>query len=339
MKAPPTLQDVARRAGVTAMTASRALRNQRHVAAATRRKILEAAEHLGYRPNPMVVALMSGIRSRRQSAGFQILAFLTAFETRDGWWKRFPTIARFHEGARVRADQLGFKLEHFWVNEPGVNPARLSQILHARGIQGVVLAPAPTAGQRLDLDWDRFAGASLEFAFEQPKLHRASNDQFETVRLALAKAREAGCSRLGVVMQARDDERVNNHYRAAVLVDSDLHRTSRNIPPLLVAKPEFPAFRRWFEAHRPDAVISNASEPLDWMRKLKVRVPAAASFIHVNLLPEMRGKFAGVDQRSDLVGQAAVDIVAGQINRNERGVPASPRMTLVESDWVDGPTL
>ena len=54
-----TLREVARRAGVHAGTASRALNPQTRslVNAATATKVIAAAEELGYRPNPMARGL------------------------------------------------------------------------------------------------------------------------------------------------------------------------------------------------------------------------------------------------------------------------------------------
>lgn len=55
----PTLKDLAKAAGVSEMTASRAMRNAADVSPATRKKISEAAAHLGYVPNRIAGALAS----------------------------------------------------------------------------------------------------------------------------------------------------------------------------------------------------------------------------------------------------------------------------------------
>lgn len=56
----PTIKDVAAAAGVTAGTVSRALRGDPRVIEATRRRIVEAAERLGYRPNLQARGLQTG---------------------------------------------------------------------------------------------------------------------------------------------------------------------------------------------------------------------------------------------------------------------------------------
>ncbi|GIH02752.1 LacI family transcriptional regulator [Rhizocola hellebori] len=55
-----TLTDVARQAGVSIATASKALNERDEVAPATRRRVLKAAEELAFRPNAMARGLSSG---------------------------------------------------------------------------------------------------------------------------------------------------------------------------------------------------------------------------------------------------------------------------------------
>jgi LacI family transcriptional regulator len=57
---PTTIIDVANAAGVGRSTASRVMSDQPGVKAATREKVLEAAERLGYSPNPLAQAMLSG---------------------------------------------------------------------------------------------------------------------------------------------------------------------------------------------------------------------------------------------------------------------------------------
>ncbi len=55
-----TLSDVAKRAGVSKKTASRAINNEPRIAASTRQKVLAAAEELGYAPNVWAQRLARG---------------------------------------------------------------------------------------------------------------------------------------------------------------------------------------------------------------------------------------------------------------------------------------
>jgi LacI family transcriptional regulator len=57
---PVTLSDVARRAGVSVATASKALNARDEVAPATRRRVLRAADELSFHPNALAQGLISG---------------------------------------------------------------------------------------------------------------------------------------------------------------------------------------------------------------------------------------------------------------------------------------
>lgn len=70
------MQDVAEAAGVHRTTVSLALRDSPRLPAARREEIKHVAEHLGYRPNPMVSALMASRVSRREPKHQATLAFI-----------------------------------------------------------------------------------------------------------------------------------------------------------------------------------------------------------------------------------------------------------------------
>ena len=55
-----TLADVARLAGVSAATASKALNGRNHVRAATRARVLRAAQQLSFSPNTLAQGLLAG---------------------------------------------------------------------------------------------------------------------------------------------------------------------------------------------------------------------------------------------------------------------------------------
>jgi DNA-binding LacI/PurR family transcriptional regulator len=57
---PAVMSDVARLAGVSHQTVSRVINESRHVRAETRQRVLAAMEELGYRPNPVARALVTG---------------------------------------------------------------------------------------------------------------------------------------------------------------------------------------------------------------------------------------------------------------------------------------
>src|SRR5258708_2570768 len=123
MPRPATLQDVAIRVGVHRTTVSLALRDHPRIPLKTRQRIQAAAKKLGYRANPLVAALM---RSRRTGKVVKhaVIAYVTSHSTRYGWRPPECEEPNFFPGAAERANDFGYKLEHFWLNEPGMSPTR-----------------------------------------------------------------------------------------------------------------------------------------------------------------------------------------------------------------------
>ena len=111
---PVTLQDIARRAGVSKMTVSLALRGHPHAAAATRDRLRRLAKEMGYRPNPLVVANMTLLRAGRRSAYAGTIAFVGFGESpeRSAWSRNVNGCSRARVASQseslARSAAIGF---------------------------------------------------------------------------------------------------------------------------------------------------------------------------------------------------------------------------------------
>ena len=45
-----------------------------------------------------------------------------------------------------------------------------------------------------------------------------------------------------------------------------------------------------------------------------------------------------MNQNNALVGSAAIDMLVGQLHRNEIGLPDSPKASFTQSTWIDATT-
>src|SRR5262245_59513996 len=155
------LRVIAEKAKVSRMTVSRALRDDPAVAKSTRRRIQKFARQLGYRPDPDLERLLEKIRLKKRGRLPNVIAWLTAYDKRSAW-RSDPSMWICFEGATRRAAGCGYKLEEFWAKEPGVTDERLSEIIRARGIEGVIVAPLPVPQLVFqNFRWDWFSAVEI----------------------------------------------------------------------------------------------------------------------------------------------------------------------------------
>lgn len=330
-----SMETVARRLGVSKVTVSNAMRGSGRISEVTRRKVLKAAEELGYRPNPLVAALMSGLRKQRSSRRCT-LAFLNFYPGKDDW-KEHPTFVQFFLGAERRAEELGYRIELHWQGEVEGNSRRLGDILYARGIPGVVIAPLPVDAPRIEIDWSRVATVAIGQTFREFQPHRVSNHQFHSMLLTMEKLVARGLRRIALVMPRMDDEKVENIW-AAGFIAAQLNHGLPAIPPLTTASFKADTVVPWIREQKVEAVVSTNHHIVRWMTQAGLRVPADVGFAHLDWSAQ-KGAFAGVDQCSDRIGAAAVDLLIEQLNNNEVGIPKQPKTVMIDGVWRDGPSL
>ena len=194
-----TIKDIALEAGVSLMTVSRALRKQPSVSARLRARIHDIADRLGYRPNPLVSALMSQRRAGKPPHYNLKLGYITQFPTRAGW-KKIRIFGQFYDGAAQGAERHGYQLEEFWLTEPGMTPQRMSKILMTRNIHGLIIAPMPLPGSCVDFLWDHFSAVAIAYSLVEPSLHRIAHNHFNSMRLIMQKLWERGYRRPGLAI-------------------------------------------------------------------------------------------------------------------------------------------
>jgi LacI family transcriptional regulator len=169
-------------------------------------------------------------------------------------------------------------------------------------------------------------------------MNRASNDQYGTISLALRHLTALGYQRIGLAITAESDQRVKQYWSAGMLVYQEGISRGQRVPPLLATGPFTRSFGEWFSEHRPEVVLSLGGQCLRVLQELGLRVPQDVGFAHLALTASDK-EWAGVNQNSELVGAAAVDLVDAQLRRNERGIPEHAKTVLIPGQWVPGPTV
>lgn len=337
MELRPTVRQLATIAGVSRTTVSMALRNHPRISTETRQRILALAEEKGYTPDPLVSTLMNQLRTARHGRSVERLAYLTWWQEPESWMKNTNDL-NFYEGALDRAAQFGYEIEHIWAKEPRMTAARLSKILYTRALRGVIIAPLTRPRGHISLDWRHFACAAISYTVVRPELHRVSHGHYNGAILAMRRLKQHGYKRVGLANLASHIERVNHGWLAGYMIYEQGLPVKQRIPPLLQKEWNTKQFAAWLEKYKPDAVVSNTREPLQFMRHLGYRVPEDIGYASLDkLTPD--DPWAGVDQQARMVGATAVDIVTAQVQRNEFGLPSCAKAMLIDGIWRDGPTI
>jgi LacI family transcriptional regulator len=335
MNARVTLREIAAGLGVSHTTVSLALRNDPRIPAATRRTVQEYASRRGYRVDAIVSSLMARLRTLREKPVQATIGFLTAWPTRNGW-RAMPNLERFHTGAERRAGKLGYALDELWLNEPGMTPERMTRILRARGISGLILQSLPCAGGQLKLSWRYFACVTKGLTVSNPSVHRVVSSHYEDMQLVLHELERRRYRRSGLVLSEDLSARVDRAWLAAFLLHQNGIVVGERVPALITrSADEEEHFREWFTAYRPDVILFSDQPIPVWVEKMGLRVPTDVGLVHLDWSKEV-APLAGLDSDPEAVGEAATDLLVGQLQANEYGVPKHEKIVAVRGHWVPG---
>ncbi len=331
-----THMQIAQRSGLSRSTVSRALQNHPAIPLRTRQRVQKIAEELGYRPNPFVSALMA-VRGRpSQTPSVATLAALTAWRpSRE--LATDPSLLRFMRGSADRARDLGYNLEEFWMDEPGMSHARLNQILINRGIVAVMLAPLPGVHPDIWLEWDHFSVGAFAPSAQFPRFHRASHFHFGGACLALEELARRQYRKPALVITSRVQPHVSEQWLGG-LAAMDSRRLFPGKASAFVLKDDnVERLGQWLQRHKPDVVIANDLRIPDWLRELGYRIPDDLAF--ANLDRPLGDEYGGIDQLKEIIGRTVVDLIVGQVHCNERGIPEHAKDTKLAGVWVDGQSV
>lgn len=331
------MKDVAREAGVSLMTVSYALRNHSSVSASTKARVQAIAKALGYTPNPLVSALITQVRQGRDGVEPQIIGYISAYAEQRLWMDN-STAFKYYSGAAARCKELGFKLETFELTRFGMNPKRLSDVMFYRNVRGIICAPMPCFGSTIALEWANFSSVAFGYSMPAPAINRASCHHYEAARMALSRLRALGYHRVGFATTQTASERIDDGFLSAVDIDN------RNIPPEVQVVPWVAGRReatskklvQWFRRQKPDVILTDIPRIFEWLKRENLSVP---DDVAVAITSWHEGSpAAGINQNSEFIGAAAVEMLVQQIYHNERGVPQHARYNLVAAQWENGMT-
>ena len=333
-----TMLEVAQAAGVSNATVSRALRDDPRIRPAVRERIKQAALALGYAPNPLVQALMMQRRLRQDPHG-ETLALVT--NVPEEAWRSKDVCRWYWRGLEERANQLGYQIEVFSLEDLHGNPVRLRRVLLARGIRGVILGFSQRDDETRALDVSGFCVVGLSTYFHNLAVDRVHLHGFFNVRLAFEQMRLLGYSRPGLIAPVRNNAIAGGLWSAAALDEQWQRPLEEQCPPLMVEGDvvNMTVFREWFDRHKPDALLVYKIGVMELLGRLRLAVPADVGVAYLFGTEAERQGMAGIDGNLDRVGAATVDLLVQKMHTHETGMPEHPREVLITGTWQPGPTL
>jgi LacI family transcriptional regulator len=332
MKQSVSMVEVGKRAGVSAITVSRVFRRHPSVKPETDARVRAAATQLGYRPDPLLGVLMARLRTGRIGTAKTTLALINLLPQA---LAQHPStrVRALHAGVTTRAEAGGFSVSEFRVGQEAgaLSPSRLDAILRARGIVGVIVAIAPGDSCELPLDWSGLAAVAIGFTLREPRLHRVAPDHYHNMLTLCRHLHELGRRRIGFCVDRNSAERTDYLWIAGLRSYQEHAGAAGRVEPLVLEDVYHPDGRaeiaRWAKRTQVDAIHDQVPNFLQEQRVPRAHAIAFARLDRAPEAPSTEG--LGIDQRLAYVGAAAVDVVVGQLHRNERGIPEVPRTLLV----------
>lgn len=338
------LADVARLAGVSQATASRALRGVGGMKSTTRERVVGAARELGYVTDPALRALAAYRAQVHERPGLRQLLLAVGSPYAPA---RLARSRHRHDqvvGVRAAAEALGYRLDGPLLLEDDdsrsatVSAAaveRLAQRLDQRQYAGVILAGVlPPTYEVAQLQG--CAVVSLGNQAYAPRFHRVDSDCHHGMRLIFEHAIAAGRRRLGLYMHQHTDDSAGGLWTATFLHQARRHAESiATVPFCRQGGRQY--LSDWLERHRPDCVISRVSIRA-WLEDAGWRLGTDLGYLSLGV--QAAGyRTSGLLSNAVIVGRTAVRILDMDIRHRWRGSPDHPLTTMVAYDWNEGQSL
>ncbi|MDA1067897.1 MAG: LacI family DNA-binding transcriptional regulator [Verrucomicrobia bacterium] len=336
------LKDIAEKAGLSVAAVSMALKNHRSLPATTIKRVQNLAESMGYAPDPALSALAAHRSRLRVHKDFSVIGLVSNWSREDAW-TNLPSGKAVVEGAKARALELGFTIQHMWCNSKNLSANRFDQILKARGIRGLILAPLHNYDDRIELDWNQYSVVTLEKPLHYSHFHHVVQNHYSDLILCWKKLKERNYKRIGLIVRDHLSSRWGYQWESAHhLVQSSTTTQEKTIPTLQLKdenqEDHVDLVRSWLKLFKPDAVISRCDCFFEAAEGLGLKIPNNIGYVSLNVTDDVEGA-TGIHQHRDIMGATAIDVLNSLLQRNFRGEHQVSVGTQVDGSWIDGKTL
>ncbi|WOO41001.1 LacI family DNA-binding transcriptional regulator [Rubellicoccus peritrichatus] len=330
-----TLKDIAQQADVSISTVSLALRGHPRIPQETVDRIKELAASMGYAPDPWLSSLSSYRSKTDVGERNTTIAVITNWETKAAW-RSNETIMNYWNGALGMAEQMGYKLEEFWMPELG-GEERTRSILYNRGIKAILLLPQPPEVDRMSFDFSDFSVTQVGRTLHWPIVNTVTHDHYGAMHLAGFHLNRMNYKRIGLAVTEGANRVHRWRWVASYLAKQYELSASMEMHPYMPQQMEKGSFLDWLKESRCDVVVSNEFAPYAFMKEVGMRVPDDIGFCCLCL--EGRSDISGIQMKSEFSGAQAVSLLHMETMNRELGCPENPMTHLIEGSWNPGSTI
>jgi LacI family transcriptional regulator len=331
-----TIHDIARAAGVSPATVSKAFNGTDRISAATRERILAIAKHFNWQPN----SLARGLVLRRS----HLIGMIVSSITND-------FCAQLYDGAESYAARRGYSLLLCVTDNEAAHEVlalrRLTASVHADGIIAIPVTTATGTSPFYDL-----VAAEYPFVLVSQRITGMPADyvvcnDIEGGRLATAHLIERGHSRIAYVYDVAQAGCTNvvgrrEGYQAALKAGGIECDPALSAGVNLRSGPEEQApLREMMDARKPTAIFAHndrtAVTVLQWLKWARLAVPsdvALVGFANLNLAsivtPTLTTVDFGVRETGRLAAKALIDKLEGKVTEKQQ-IVMKPKIVVRES--------
>lgn len=306
----PTLADVANHAGVSTMTASRALNGRSGVSQSTRDRVMASSQALGYVANISARGLVGG---RMNILGMVVPNLATQY------------IGEVVTGAGEAARELGFDLLLYTTSDE-VGRERERAVLLTNGLVDGILAVLPQNPQNVlgALSKSGMPVVIVDHRGSITDLSAIAVDNYAGARLAMAHLVGLGHRRIGFLEGVKDfgcsHERLRGYHegllKAGIPFDQNLIRPSEFMQPN-----GFEAATTLLEQASPPTAIFAANDlsafgAIEAIKERGLRVPDDVSVVGFDDIPmasQIYPALTTVRQPLHQMGASAVNLLASMV--------------------------
>jgi DNA-binding LacI/PurR family transcriptional regulator len=309
----PTLQDVAKLAGVSHMTVSRVVRGTLTVSPSTREKVNRAIAESGYKPDP-VLSSLAAYRCKGSGHG-NLLAFLD----RDGT----EYSSKVLDGVMREGSLLGYRAERFSLPRNPSHQKKLTRSLFHRGVRGLLFGPSDSPWQFEDWDWDEFAMVSLGALSHEPPMHAVAMDYFDGAAQGCRMLQRSGCQRPALIIEPALEDRTGGRWLGGYC--SQLAPAKK---PLVYQGPwrDTLALKKWIAREHIDGALTIHQDVCNTLKPVGLHI--------VFLNGDANNKTAPYySLKPEHIGAEGVRLLHHLLLRREYGLTSAPKMVALRGKW------